>query len=91
MATIKNEKLKQLKKELKEEILLTKRNIQILKKAKKKCTCEGQKPHYHELINYDAESGDEYFETSDAKHQRFIEKLNRQVVRLRNRVGKLKS
>ena len=83
----KNKKLTQLK----EEVRLARANIRLLKKAKKTCTCGGQKPHYHELVHYDSESGDEYLEESDAKHQRFIERLSQSLVQLENRLGKLKT
>ena len=77
--------------ELKEEIRLTRANLRLLKKAKKTCTCEGQKPHYHILLDYDSESGDVYLEESDAQHQRFIEKLSQSLTRLESRLGKLKT
>ncbi len=80
-----NEKLRALK----EDIRLTKANLRLLKKAKKECTCENKEPHYHELLNHDAESGDEYFEKSDKKHHAFIEKLSRNLVRLEDRLNKL--
>jgi len=78
---------------LKEEIKLTKQNIRLLAKAKKDCdcSCEGGKIHYHVLVNYDAESGDQYIETSDAKHQRFIEKLRRELAHLESRLKKLRA
>jgi hypothetical protein len=77
--------------ELREELRLTKTNIRTLKKAKKSCTCDGKKPHYHELLAYDSESGDEYFETSDAKHKRLIERLGRDVERIESQLIKLRA
>ena len=62
-----------------EEVRLTKSNLQLLTQAKKDCECDGRKLHYHLLINYDAESGDIYEETSDARHARFIAKLRRRL------------
>ena len=77
-------------KDLEEKIELTSQNILTLKKAKKNCSCdEDPVPHYHELLNYDCESGDEYLETNDAKHKSFIDKLSREVERLNNRFPKL--
>jgi hypothetical protein len=77
--------------ELKNQIRLTSRNVQILGKARKTCTCSGQKPHYHALLHYDSESGDEYLETSETKHVKFIAKLNRQLAQLENRAQKAKA
>lgn len=77
--------------ELKTQIRLTRRNARILGKAKKSCTCSGQKPHYHALLHYDSESGDEYLETSETKHVKFIAKLNRQLAQLENRAPKAKA
>ena len=77
--------------ELEEDIRLTKDNLRLLTKTKKSCTCFQQAPHYHELINYDAESGSEYFETSEAKHQRCLEKLRRDLVKLESQLSKLRT
>jgi hypothetical protein len=67
----------------------SKKNIGLLKKAKRDCTCEGRKPHYHVLLSHDSESGDEYYETSDAKHHRLIERLGRQVTQILDRMNRL--
>ena len=77
-------------KDLEEKIELTSQNILTLKKAKKNCSCdEDPVLHYHVLIHYDSESGDEYLETSDAKHESFINELNRELERLSNRFEKM--
>jgi adenine C2-methylase RlmN of 23S rRNA A2503 and tRNA A37 len=77
--------------ELRAEINLTKQNIQLLRTAKKNCRCGGKRSHYHVLIHYDPESGDEYYETSDAKHQRFLDKLRRDLSRLEGRLAKARA
>ena len=77
--------------ELKKQIRLTSQNVRILGKARKACTCSEQKPHYHALLHYDSESGDEYLETSETKHEKFIAKLKRQLAQLENRAQKAKS
>jgi transcriptional regulator with XRE-family HTH domain len=75
--------------ELEEEISVIRENIRILRGAKKDCNCEvSALPHYHVLINYDAESGDDYFEESDIKHHRFIEKLSRELSQLEEELKK---
>ncbi len=76
--------------EIEEEIRLTRENIGLLTQAKRNCDCEdSEKPHYHVLLNHDAESGDEYFETNEARHQGFLDKLRRNLVRLERRLRKL--
>jgi len=76
--------------ELKEEIEITKLNLQILKKAKKKCTCEEEHTaHYHELLAYDSVSGDIYLETTSEGHSEFIALLRKNLIQLENRLAKL--
>ena len=76
--------------DLKAEIRLTKENLRALTKAKKTCDCEGkEQPHYHVLVHYDAESSDEYLETSESRHLRYLDRLKRNLVRLEGRLAKL--
>lgn len=77
--------------ELNEEIQLIRLNLQILRRAKKNCSCGcyGTRPHYHKLIAHDSESGDEYHERSEWRHQRFVERLRRDLGRLKGRLRKL--
>jgi len=82
-----NEKLARLE----NQINLVRKNIQLLEKSKKTCSCKNQKPHYHQLLHYDSESGDEYLETSDVKHRQFIEKLERELERLSKRRKKVRA
>jgi hypothetical protein len=79
-------------KELKEEIWVTKENIRLLKEAKKDCMCDtypgALRPHYHKLIYFDSESGDEYFEEDEDKHHRLIERLGRELRQLEEELKK---
>ena len=62
-----------------EHLCLLKENVQLLKKAKRDCECDGSGPHFHVLLHHDSESGDEYFESNDAQHRRFVQKLDSEV------------
>src|SRR5437870_3596513 len=86
LLTKKQQKLERLK----DDIRVTKANLRLLQKAKKDCTCDAlERPHYHVLIHYDRESGDEYLEASAPKHRNFIDKLGGDLVTLEKRLKKL--
>jgi hypothetical protein len=65
-----------------EETDLIIKNLEILRKAQKACTCDGSEPHYHELLHYDTESGDEYRTETDDEHKAFMGKLERDLEKL---------
>jgi hypothetical protein len=65
--------------------------LEILQKAKRTCSCEyyGRR-HYHELVFSDVESGNEYSETSEVRHRKFLERLGRDLRWLKDRMKRIK-
>lgn len=68
-----------------EETEIIIKNLELLRKAQKTCTCDGSEAHYHELVWHDPESGDEYRAATDEEHRTFIEKLERDLDRLQRK------